>query len=71
MLRKTPDPKLEEVVAKGMRIQRAFRAGVRRALIRHKRLGESIAVWRDGRVVIVPPDQINIPDGESPNDPGD
>ena len=34
MLRKTPDPKLEEVIAKGIRIQRAFRAGVRRALMR-------------------------------------
>jgi hypothetical protein len=71
MLRKTPDAKLEEVIAKGIRIQHAFRAGVRRALMRHKRLGESIAVWRDGQVVIVPPDQINIPDAESPNGSGD
>jgi hypothetical protein len=37
------------------------------SLIRHKRLGESVGVWRDGRVVIVPPDQINIPDAEGPN----
>ena len=71
MLRETPDPKLAEAIAKATRIQRALRAGVRRALIRHKRLGESIAVWRDGRVVIVPPDQINIPDAEGPNDPVD
>jgi hypothetical protein len=70
MLRKTPDPRLEEVVAKGVRIQRAFRAGVRRALMRHKRLGESVAVWREGRVVIIPPDQINIPDVESPSGSG-
>ena len=38
----------------------AMRRGVREALLRHKRLGESIAVWRDGRVVIVPPDEIAI-----------
>ena len=55
----------------GMRIQRALGAGVRRALLRHKRLGESIAVWRDGQVVIVPPEQINIPDPDGPNASGD
>ena len=68
MLRETPEPKLEEVIAMGARIRRALGAGVRRALLRHKRLGESIAVWRDGKVVIVPPEQINIPDADCPND---
>jgi hypothetical protein len=32
------------------------------ALRRHKLLGESIAVSRDGKVVIVPPEEIEIPD---------
>ncbi len=31
---------------------------VRDAVLRHKKLGESIAVWRDGRVVIIPPEEI-------------
>ncbi len=31
-----------------------------RRTARHKRLGESIAVWRDGRVVIVPPEEIDV-----------
>lgn len=34
---------------------------VNRALWRHKRLGNPVAVWRDGQVVIVPPEEIDIP----------
>ena len=43
-----------------------MRRAVREALLRHKRLGESIAVWSDGQVVIVPPEEIVVdeePDG--------
>ena len=40
-------------------IASAFQRGVRAALLRHKALGESIVIWRDGRVVEVPPDQID------------
>jgi hypothetical protein len=43
-------------------IEAAMKKGVRDALRRHKLLGESIAVWRDGKVVIVPPEEIEIPD---------
>lgn len=35
------------------------RAG-RDALARHKALGQSVAVWRDGRVVVIPPEEIDI-----------
>jgi hypothetical protein len=71
MLRETPKQSLDEALSNEVRIRRALRAGVRRALMRHKRLGESVAVWRDGQVVIVPPEQINIPDAESTNGSGD
>jgi hypothetical protein len=40
------------------RIERALRAAVRDALQRHKRDGDPVAVWREGRVVWLPPDQI-------------
>jgi hypothetical protein len=39
-------------------IDEALRRAVREALLRHKKLGNSIAVWRDGKVVIVPPEEI-------------
>jgi hypothetical protein len=39
-------------------VKAAFDQGIRDAVRRHKLLGESIAVWRDGKVVIVPPEEI-------------
>lgn len=42
------------------RIQEALRLGVQDALRMHKRMGNPIAVWRDGRVVWIPPDEIRV-----------
>jgi ABC-type proline/glycine betaine transport system ATPase subunit len=41
-------------------IERILRRAVRHALLKHKRLGNPIAVWKDGKVVIVPPEEIVI-----------
>lgn len=46
----------------GKEIEGIFRHAVREALLRHKKLGESIAVWRDGKVVILSPDEIVLPE---------
>jgi hypothetical protein len=35
-----------------------MRQAVREALLRHKRLGNPIAVWREGRVVWLAPEEI-------------
>ena len=53
---------IDRIFREGVLIDRALAVGVRDALLRHKRLGESIVVWRDGRVVWVPPEEIEIPD---------
>jgi hypothetical protein len=42
-------------------IDRAFKTGVAKAIAEHKRAGHSIAVWKDGKVVIVPPEEIRVP----------
>jgi len=52
----TPDELLRE--AEPLTV--AAREAVREALIIHKRLGNSIAVWRDGSVVIIPPEEIVV-----------
>ena len=49
---------LDDLVCDGETIDRALRDGVRAALVRHAKLGQSIVVWRDGRVAIVPPEEI-------------
>ena len=41
-------------------IEQVLRRAVNHALLIHKRLGNSIAVWQDGEVVIVPPEEIVI-----------
>lgn len=38
----------------------AVKRGVRRALWRHKRLGQSVVVWRDDKVVVLSPDEIAV-----------
>jgi len=49
-------------------VKAAMDRGIRDALLRHKLLGESIAVSRDGKVVIVPAEDIVVP--ELPDDEG-
>lgn len=46
------------------RVTRAIALGARDALIKHKAMGVPIAIWRDGEVVLVPPDEIVIPEVE-------
>jgi hypothetical protein len=41
-------------------IELILQEGVRQALLIHKRLGNPIAIWKDGKVVIVPPEEIVI-----------
>jgi hypothetical protein len=42
-------------------IGKAFQAGVAKAIAEHKRAGRSIVVSRNGKVVIVPPEEIRVP----------
>ena len=43
-------------------INRAYERAVREALLKHKRAGNSVAVYRDGKVVLIPPDEIDVED---------
>ncbi len=47
--------KLRNQVIKGVE------AAIEKALDRHRRLGEPIAVWRGGKVVTLQPQQIPVP----------
>jgi hypothetical protein len=51
----------EHAIEVGEVLQRA----VNHALLMHKRLGNPIATWIDGKVVIVPPEEIVIPSDAS------
>ena len=44
----------------------AIQRGAREALIKHKAMGVPIAIWQDGKVVLIPAEEIEVPE-----EPGD
>jgi hypothetical protein len=60
-MRQQPED-LEEVLADKAKVESALRAAVREALARHKKAGNAVAVWRDGKVVWLSPEA--IPEGQ-------
>ena len=55
-------------IAYGEEIERVLRHAVRQALQMHKRAGNPVAGWRDGKVVIIPAEEIPV-DDLSENEP--
>ena len=55
---------LDERMRDDQLIERAIRRGVREALKQHKQAGNPIAAWRDGKVVWIAPEDIEIPPEE-------
>ena len=49
----------------GKSIEKVLQRAVNHALLLHKRLGNPIATWKDGKVVIVPPEEIVVPSDAS------
>lgn len=43
------------------KIDLGVRLGVAHALAEHKRMGQSIVVWRNGKIVTIPAKNIKIP----------
>ncbi len=46
----------------GEEVEAVFRRAVRHALWQHKQLGQSIAISRNGQVVVLPPEEILVTD---------
>ena len=60
------------IILEGRLVQRALQQAWANTLVRHKRLGNPIVVWRDGKVVWVPAEEIEVPTSgpnEIPNGP--
>jgi hypothetical protein len=51
---------ITQLFAEGTEIDEALSRAVQDALWRHKQLGNPVAVWRDGKVVWVPPEEISV-----------
>ena len=57
---------IDAAFADGRPIDRALALGVQEAVRRHKLLGNPIAVWQDGQVRWLPPDEIPATDVAPP-----
>jgi len=57
---KRTKPDINKVFVDGRLIDEAIRESVHRALQEHKRAGNPIAVWRDGKVIILKPEAIPV-----------
>lgn len=44
-----------------VRAEMALKEAVADAIAEHKRMGRPIVVWRDGKVVKIPPEEIKVP----------
>ena len=53
------EPDITRVMAEGSAIDEALGRAGREALLRDKRLGLSVPVWRNGRTEWIPPEQID------------
>ncbi len=58
---RTANGKIDELFADSALMEKTLQRAVQEALLRHKRAGNPIAVWRDGQVVWIPPEEIPEP----------
>jgi hypothetical protein len=59
-----PPKDVTAIFREGSQIDAAIRKAARIAWLAHKREGVPIPVWKDGKTVWIPPEEIEIPDDE-------
>ena len=47
-----------DVFREGTPIDRALEAATRAAIVRHKQSGQPMPVWRDGKIVLIPVEEL-------------
>ncbi len=52
------DKDIGAIFREGVQIDRALEAAAREAILRLKQLGQPIPVWRDGKTVLVAPEEL-------------
>lgn len=52
--------KIDEALADREKITQALADGVREALKKHKQAGNPVVVWRDGKMVWLKPEEIQV-----------
>ncbi len=52
------NPDINKILEEGTLIDEALTSAVREAVERKRRLGQHVIIWRDGKVVRLPPEEI-------------
>ena len=65
----TGESNLAEHLAEAEAIEAAVQEAVREALLQHKRAGNPVVGWRDGKIEWVPAEQIPVEDNPTPAHP--
>ena len=58
----TKRPTITEIFDAVTPLHNAIKEAVREAILDHKRAGNPIASWQDGKVVWIPADEIKVPE---------
>lgn len=56
-----PSKDIASILEEGSAIDRAIVAARRRVVLRHRQAGIPLVLWRDGKVVEVPPESVELP----------
>lgn len=51
---------IDELFRDGKEIDTALRNAVQQALLQHKKAGNPVAEWRDGKVILIKPEDIVV-----------
>ena len=57
-----PTGQAATILRDGDAIDRAIAATHRRVVLRHRQLNIPLVLWRDGRVIEVPPESVELPE---------
>ena len=61
-MKETHEKSFGDIFAEGTLIDKALKQAVREAILQHKRAGNPIVVWRDGKMVWLKPEEIIEPE---------
>ena len=52
--------KIADILNDSEKMIKIIQSGVNQALLQHKRMGNPICIWQNGKVVWIPPEKISV-----------
>ncbi len=50
---------ISRIISEGTLIDKAIVLAARNAILEHKQKGQPLVIWRDGKTVLIPPDELD------------